>query len=275
MRIDVLTLFPEMFQSVLEHGLLRIAQEKSLVHVRLTNIRDFASDKRGTVDERPYGGGPGMLLLCDPVFRAVEAVESANSAAEQRGQVLFGGGVPFESSEFGQPRRLLLSPQGRRLCPDLIQELAEESWLILICGHYEGLDERIRQGLEPEEVSVGDYVLSGGELPAMVLMDALVRFRPGVLGDPESAYEDSFSNDFQGLEYPQFTRPRDYRGMSVPNILLSGNHAAIASWRREQGLKKTALRRPDLLVAKQQSSDNGMLSDGPSGEINNGIDGAN
>ncbi len=224
MRIDILTLFPEVFAPFLESSIVGRAARAGLVSIACVNFRDFARDKHRSVDDKPFGGGPGMVLLCEPLFAAVEQVEHD---AEQK------------------PLRVLLSPQGERLTQSLAGQLAREPWLVLLCGHYEGFDERIRIGLDAREVSIGDFVLSGGESAAMVLIDAVVRLLPGALGDANSAVEESFSAGT--LEYPQYTRPREFRGMAVPEVLVSGNHAEIAAWRKEQSLRRTAERRPDLL----------------------------
>jgi len=227
MRVDILTLFPQMFEPVLRESILRIAQEKGVVTVHVHDLRPFGEGRRRSVDDRPFGGGPGMVLMCGPVFRAVEAVEGLAQ---------------------GRARRVLMSPQGRRLTHELARQLAGEERLLVICGHYEGYDERIPLGLEAQEVSIGDYVLTGGELPAMVLVDAVVRLVPGVLGDAASSERDSFADGLLG--YPQYTRPRVFRGMAVPDVLLSGDHERIARWRREQAKLRTAQRRPDLLMRR-------------------------
>ncbi len=227
MRIDVITLFPEVFAGFLDTSIPRIAREKGLVEVRLHNLRDYAEDERGTVDDRPYGGGPGMVLLCEPVFAAAEDVLGAD----------------------GEASLIMLCPQGEKFDQALAEELSLLPRLVLLAGHYEGFDERIRLGLSPREISIGDYVLSGGEVPAMVLMDAVIRLIPGVLGDERSAREDSFSQGL--LEYPQYTRPRDYRGMQVPEVLLSGNHGLVAKWRAQQALERTKARRRDLLADRK------------------------
>ena len=211
-RFDVLTLFPGLFGGFLGESILGRAIEKGLVRVVLTDIRDHAEGKHRQVDDRPFGGGPGMVLMAPPV---VAAVEAAREAAEPPG------------------RLLALTPRGRRLDQAFVRELATEPRLILLCGRYEGFDERIMETLDPEPLSVGDYVLSGGEVAAMVVIDAVMRLIPGVLGDAESAIEESFSPDV-GLEHPQYTRPREFRGRAVPEVLLGGDHAAIARWRREQ-----------------------------------------
>ncbi len=224
MRIDILTLFPEMFESPLNFSILKRAQEEGLVAITLTNIRDFATDKYRKVDDKPYGGGPGMVMMPGPVFDCFEHVEKL---APQRGRVI------------------LLTPQGRRFDQAKARELAREERLILIAGRYEGFDERIRIGLGAEQLSIGDYVLNGGELAALVIIDAVVRLLPGALGDEDSAKDDSFSAGL--LEYPQYTRPEDFRGLKVPDILLSGDHAKIAQWRRRQARERTQTWRPDLL----------------------------
>ena len=229
MRIDVLTIFPRWFALLWSDGIPRIAQEKGLADFHAHDLRDFAEDKRRSVDDRPYGGGPGMVLMPGPVFEAVEA-------AEAQGQAV-GLVTP--------PRRILLTPQGRRFDQAMAEELAAEPWLLLVCGRYEGFDERIHEGLCAEGLSIGDYVLSGGEPAAGVVMDAVVRLLPGALGHGDSAATDSFSDGI--LSWPQFTRPVEFRGMKVPDVLLSGDHARIAAWRREQALRKTARHRPDLL----------------------------
>ncbi len=223
MRIDVITLFPEVFAGFLACGIPRIAQEKGLVQVNFVNLRDYADDERGTVDDRPFGGGPGMVLMCKPVFAAVEAVAAGDADA----------------------RLIMLSPQGERFTQAAARELALEKRLVLLAGRYEGFDERIRVGLRPREISIGDYVLSGGEVPAMVLIDSVVRLLPGALGDERSAEEESFSKGL--LEYPHYTRPREFRGMAAPDVLLSGNHGEIAKWRAAQSLERTRERRKDLL----------------------------
>lgn len=224
MRVDLLTLFPAVFEPYLASSIVGRAISQGLVEVECTDYREFARDKHRSVDDRPFGGGPGMLLMCGPVFEALEHVEAEHE---------------------GGPVRILLTPQGTRLTQEIVAELAEKPWLLIVCGHYEGFDERIRIGLKAREISVGDYVLSGGEPAAMVLIDALVRLIPGALGDATSAGDDSFSQGV--LEYPQYTRPREFRGMKVPDVLLSGNHGEIAAWRAEQARVRTAARRPDLL----------------------------
>lgn len=232
MRIDVLTLFPEVFTPYLTTSIAGRAIAKGLVDVRCVNFRDFAVDKHRSVDDRPFGGGPGMLLMCGPIFDALETIEGERD---------------------GNPTRVLLTPQGRRLNQSMVATLAKVPWLLLVCGHYEGFDERVRTGIDAQEVSVGDYVLSGGEPAAIVLIDAVIRLLPGALGDERSAQEESFADG--RLEYPQYTRPRSFRGMDVPEVLLSGDHGQVEAWRREQSLKRTLQRRPDLLRAENREQD--------------------
>lgn len=232
LRIDVLTLFPGVFQPLLHASILGIAREKGLVSYHLHDIRDYSPDKHGKVDDRPYGGGPGMVMRCEPVFRAYEAVRQMD---ERRG------------------RSLLLTPQGSRLQQRTVRELSRSERLILLCGHYEGFDERIRRGLPVEEVSVGDFVLTGGEVAAMAVVDATVRLVPGVLGHSRAAEMDSFADGL--LEYPHYTRPPEYRGMKVPEVLLSGHHGKIRRWRQEQAARRTKSRRADLLQEKDTNGD--------------------
>jgi len=223
MRIDILTLFPEMFQSPFSTSILKRAIDRGLVSVNLHNIRDYTHDKHHTVDDYPYGGGAGMVLKPEPIFEAVESVKPES------------GEVPI----------ILLSPQGRPFSQQVAQELSKYSRLILICGRYEGVDERVHSHLVTDEISIGDYVLSGGELAAMVVVEAVVRLLPGVLGSEASPLDDSHVAGL--LEYPQYTRPAVFRDWSVPEVLLSGNHAQIAKWRHEQAILRTLERRPELL----------------------------
>ena len=224
MRIDVLTLFPEMFESPLDASILKRAQDSGIVQVACTNIRDFARDNYRKVDDKPYGGGPGMVLMPGPVS---ECFDHVRALAPEPGRVI------------------MLTPQGRLFDQAMARELSQETRLIFLAGRYEGFDERIRVGLNAEPVSIGDYVLSGGELAAMVMIDAVVRLLPGALGDDASSVEESFSEGL--LEYPHYTRPEVYRDMKVPDILLSGDHAKIAQWRKDQSLARTREWRPDLL----------------------------
>lgn len=233
MRFDVITLFPNMFEGYLSQSLLKLAIQRGLVQVKLWNFRDWAVGKRKSVDDKPYGGGPGMLIMCPPVFDAVEAVQQ-------------------ETDKPGQ--LVMLTPQGRKLDQKFVEELAQHERLLLLCGRYEGFDDRIRQGLQPLEVSVGDFICNGGEVPAMLVIDAVIRLIPGVLGDETSHKYESFSESGL-LEYPQFTRPREFRGMTVPNVLLNGNHAEIARWQRRESLKRTRERRSDLVPPDTHDED--------------------
>src|SRR5712691_10856875 len=221
MKIDVLTLFPGMFVGPLDESIIKRARESGLLDLAIHNLRDYAHDRHKTVDDRPFGGGPGMLLKPEPIFEVIEKL--AQDAT----------------------RVILLSPAGRTFNQPIARELAEAKHLLLVSGHYEGFDERVREQLADDELSIGDYVLTNGALPAMVIIDAMTRLLPGVLGDEESAQEESFSHGL--LEYPQYTRPADFRGMKVPDVLLSGDHAEIARWRGEQARLRTSERRPDLL----------------------------
>lgn len=227
MLIDIITIFPDMFRPVLEESMIRIAREKGKAEIRLTDLRGFATDRHRSVDGRPFGGGPGMILKVEPVVKAVRALESEGPA----------------------PLRVLMSPQGERFTQGLAGELARAERLIIIAGHYEGYDERIREILRPREISIGDYVLTGGEIPAMVVIDAVVRLLPGVLG-AEDAHE--FESHGSGaLEYPQYTRPPEFEGHRVPEVLKSGDHARVDEWRRAQALKRTRRRRPDMLEGRE------------------------
>lgn len=253
MRIDVLTIFPEMCEGVFRSSILGKAQDKGLVTLNAVNFRDYSGNKHQTVDDYPYGGGGGMVLKPEPIFAAVEAVIA--QAAGERAQLPQEGHDPapadgpedLSSLERKRPRVILMCPQGAPFTQAKAEELAQESHLILICGHYEGYDERIREHLVTDELSIGDYVLTGGELPAMVVTDSVVRLLPGVLGNESSAVTDSFSTGL--LEYPHYTRPADFRGWMVPDVLLSGHHAKVDLWRKEQSLRRTVERRPDLLEA--------------------------
>lgn len=229
MIFDVVTIFPEFFKSILEHGILRRVIEGGHATVRLHNLRDFTSDAHRSVDDRPFGGGPGMVFKPEPLFRAVEAIRRD---------------APDET-----PRVILLTPQGRVFSQQTAAALSDESRLILISTRYEGVDERVATHLATDEISIGDYVLSGGELPAAVLMEAVSRLLPGALGNEESAENESFATGEEGitLDFPHFTRPADFRGLKVPDVLLSGNHQEIAAWRRRQAVLKTRRTRPDLI----------------------------
>jgi len=242
MRINVLTLFPEVFVPFVETSIIGRAVAAGLVEFAFTQLRDFSEDKHRSVDDKPFSGGAGMVLACGPVFRAVEQIESCSDP----GLV-----------------KILLTPQGERLTQPLVRELTQAEELLLICGRYEGFDERIRQGLDLREVSIGDFIVSGGESAAAVLIDAVVRLLPGALGDEASTHEESFENGL--LEYPQYTRPRVFRGMVVPEVLVSGDHARIEAWRREQAIERTQRRRPDLTkkktVFRQQESEDESETD--------------
>jgi len=226
MRVDILTIFPGIFEGPLSESLLGRAIAEGLLDMRVHDIRDFATDKHRQVDDSSFGGGPGMVMKPGPVFAAVESLGE------------------------GPKRILLLSPAGRRLDQPLVRELAAEPRLVLICGRYEGVDERVVEGLPAEEVSIGDYVLSGGEIPALVVLEAVTRLVPGVVGKEESVQQDSFGNGL--LDHPHYTRPREFRGMAVPDVLVSGNHEQIERWRRDASLEKTRRNRPDLLEDRQE-----------------------
>lgn len=226
MRIDIITIFPKMFSPVLNESIIKRAQAKGLVKINIHNLRDFSLDKHRKVDDRPFGGGPGMVFCPEPIFRAVESIKNSRLKTQNS-------------------KVILLTPQGRKLDQQLARELSKCKHLILICGHYEGVDERVRQKLVTDEISIGDYVLTCGELPAMVLIDAVVRLIPEVLGKSQSTHFESFSQGL--LEYPQYTRPAVYRGLKVPKILMSGNHKLIARWRKEKAIEITRKKRPDLL----------------------------
>lgn len=221
MKIDVLTLFPAMFAGPLDESIVKRARENGLLDVKIHNLRDWTHDRHKTVDDRPFGGGPGMLLKPEPLFEAIECLKREKT------------------------RVILLSPAGRPFTQAIAQALAAQDDLLLVTGHYEGFDERVREALADDELSIGNYVLTNGALPAMVVIDAVVRLLPGALGDEASAHDESFSAGL--LEYPQYTRPAEFRGMKVPDILISGNHAGIKKWRREQAKARTRKRRPDLL----------------------------
>ena len=242
MQFDIFTLFPDICAAYLRESILQRAQAAGLVSVHLHNIRDYSDDKHHTTDDLPYGGGGGMVMKPEPIFTAVESVlgtsnfklQTSNDPLEERPTSTF------------QPPIILLTPQGRPFTQTVAQELTQHERLLLICGRYEGFDERIRQHLATDEISIGDYVLTGGELGALVIVDAVTRLLPGVLGDPTGAEDDSHASGL--LEYPHYTRPPDFRGWRVPDILLSGDHARVARWRRQESLRRTFLRRPDLLL---------------------------
>lgn len=259
MKFDILTLFPNMFCSPFRESILGRAIEKGLIEIRAINIRDFALDKHQVVDDAPYGGGQGMVMKIEPIARAIEWVKSQNPSA----------------------RTIYLTPQGKQFNQDMARAFSSQLPLILLCGRYEGVDERVRELFIDEEISIGDYVLTGGELAAMVFIDAVSRLLPGVLGSDRSAEEDSFSEssrtDFHSLlEYPQYTRPLNFRGSEVPQVLLSGNHSAISLWRRKEALKRTSMRRPDLLAKANLSNEDRKLLEeihlwGRTDKVGNGV----
>jgi tRNA (guanine37-N1)-methyltransferase len=222
-KIDVLTLFPGMFAGPLDESIIMRARKAGLLDLKVHNLRDWTHDRHKTVDDRPFGGGPGMLLKPEPIFEAVESLRREKT------------------------RVILMSPAGRKFSQGIARELAQQEDLLFVTGHYEGFDERIRETLASDELSIGDYVLTNGALPVMVVIDAVTRLIPGVLGDDESSHDESFSAGGAGLEYPQYTRPAEFRGMKVPDVLVSGHHAEIEKWRREQAKKRTEERRPDLM----------------------------
>lgn len=243
MQIDIFTLFPEIFPTYLEASILKRARAAGLLKVSVHNIRDYTTDKHQVADDEPYGGGGGMVMKPEPIFAAVEAVL----------------GAPPEAPV------ILLSPQGRLINQEIAQELSQLEHLALLCGRYEGVDERVRQHLVTDEISIGDYVLTGGELPALVLIDAVARLLPGALGDPDGARDDSHATGL--LEHPHFTRPPEFRGWEVPAILRSGDHARIERWRRQQALRRTARRRPDMLAKLDLSEeDQGLLAETDAGD---------
>ena len=250
MKIGILTLFPNMFKGPFDESIVKRAQERGLVEIKIHNLRDWAVDERGTVDDRPFGGGVGMILKPEPIFAAIEEILGTRQQAlgnSQKEETNAYSLVPSASV-------VLLSPQGKLFNQEKARELSKLENLTLICGHYEGVDERVREHLADEELSIGDYILTGGELPAMVLTDAIVRLIPGVLEKPEAVESESFSAlarpGLANLEFPQYTRPENFRGWKVPEILLSGNHQKIEKWRQEQSTKSTQEKRPDLLKEK-------------------------
>lgn len=236
MKIDVLSLFPEMFTGVFNHSILKRAQDNGAVTYQVTNFRDYSKNKHKNVDDYPYGGGAGMVLTPQPVFDAVSSLKEGS---------------------LKPPRVILLCPQGERFTQAKAEEFAKEEHLIFVCGHYEGYDERIRENLITDEISIGDFVLTGGELASMVVIDSVTRLLPGVLGNETSAPKDSFSSGM--LEHPHYTRPATFEGHSVPDVLLSGNHAAINKWRLKESLRRTWTRRPDLLESKELSKEEQKL----------------
>jgi len=236
MRCDVLTLFPELIHAVGSQSMMKRAQDKGLLTLHVHNLRDYTDDPHRTADDTPYGGGGGMVMKAGPIFRAIDSIKQS----------------------LGEIRIILPSPQGIRFSHGLARNLSQETRpLMIICGHYEGIDERVRTHLPVEEISLGDYVLTGGELPALVMIDAAMRLIPGVLGDPHSAQQESFVESL--LDFPQFTKPYEIRGMVVPDILMSGNHEAVRRWRRKESLRQTLLKRPDLLDRHSWNSEDRQL----------------
>ncbi|MFW6294226.1 MAG: tRNA (guanosine(37)-N1)-methyltransferase TrmD [Halanaerobium sp.] len=248
MFFDILTLFPEMFKGPFGESILKRARNKDLIDIKTINIRDFAEDKHHTADDAPYGGGAGMVMKAGPIYRAWENAQAGRSQSS---------------------KTILMSPQGERLNQKMVKELSEEAGLTIICGHYEGIDERIRDSIVDREISIGDYVLTGGELPAMILVDSISRLINGVLGDADSCKKDSFYSGL--LEHPHYTRPREFRGLKVPDVLLSGNHQKIERWRKKESLRRTYERRKDLLETKDLSEEEKELLEEiksePKGEI--------
>ncbi|MBU1124823.1 MAG: tRNA (guanosine(37)-N1)-methyltransferase TrmD [Candidatus Omnitrophica bacterium] len=234
MRIDIITIFPKMFEPILNESILKRAQAKKKVIIKVHNLRDYTKDKHGKVDDYPFGGGPGMVLCAQPIFDAVRKIKRALNVKHKTTKII------------------LLCPQGKTLTQRIAKRLTAYTQLILICGHYEGIDERVRSHLVNEEISIGDYVLTGGELPSMVLVDCITRLIPGVLGDKNSLNFESFEGNL--LEHPQYTRPAKFRGKPVPEILLSGNHQKIETWRKDQSLKRTIQRRPELLTRSNRGT---------------------
>jgi tRNA (guanine37-N1)-methyltransferase len=237
MRIDIVTLFPEICRAPLNESMMKRAQEKRIVDVQIHNLRDWTTDKHHVVDDTPFGGGQGMVMKPEPIFAAVEDLRKQTSNAQR----------PTFNVQLKRPKVILMSPTGRRFDQRMAAQLSQESHLIIVCGHYEGVDHRVIEHLIDMEISIGDYVLTNGAIAAIVFVDAIVRLLPGTLGHERSAVDDSFSAERSGLEGPQYTRPAEFRGWKVPEVLLSGNHAEIAKWRKEQAIKRTCENRPDLL----------------------------
>ncbi|HCG28014.1 MAG TPA: tRNA (guanosine(37)-N1)-methyltransferase TrmD [Lentisphaeria bacterium] len=231
MRIDIITLFPEIFFGPLGCSIVGRAMKNGIVEINAVNLRDYTHDRHQTVDDKPFGGGPGMLMKPEPLFEAVEALRKDDTKV------------------------ILTGPRGEQFSQKIASELAQESHLVIVCGHYEGVDERVRKHLVDREISIGDYILTSGNLPAMVMCDALVRLMPGALGCDESDVDESFSTESGFLEYPQYTRPADFRGWTVPDVLLSGNHALIEKWRRNEAFLETLRRRPDLALKNESKSE--------------------
>ena len=248
MKIDIVTLFPEICRAPLNESMMKRAQEKRIVDVQIHNLRDWTTDKHHIVDDAPFGGGQGMVMKPEPIFAAVEDLkrQTLNSdesrAGAQRSTLNTQSNIRLQTSKI-----ILMSPTGRRFDQQMAAQLSQESHLIIVCGHYEGVDHRVIEHLIDMEISIGDYILTNGAIAAVVFVDAIVRLLPGTLGHEQSAVDDSFSSERSGLEGPQYTRPAEFRGWKVPEVLLSGNHAEIAKWRKEQAMKRTRQNRPDLL----------------------------
>lgn len=259
MRFEVFTLLPEVFPAYLETSILKRARERGLIDVRIHNIREYARDKHHTTDDMPYGGGGGMVMKPEPVFEAVESVlglrDSTTKNTEDTEKLIKESSVNSAPSvvKSSSPPIILLTPQGRVFDQSIARELAQHPRIALLCGRYEGVDERIREHLVTDEISIGDYVLTGGELPALILIDAVARLLPGVLGDPTGAEDDSHAMGL--LEYPHYTRPPEFRGWKVPEVLLSGDHGKIEQWRRQQALERTFRKRPDMLEKAELTQD--------------------
>jgi tRNA (guanine37-N1)-methyltransferase len=237
MRIDIVTLFPEICRAPLNESMMKRAQEKGAVDIHIHNLRDWTADKHHIVDDTPFGGGQGMVMKPEPIFAAVEELRQQTSNAQR----------PTFNVQLKAPKVILMSPTGRRFDQQMAAQLSQESHLIIVCGHYEGVDHRVIEHLIDMEISIGDYVLTNGAIAAVVFVDAIVRLLPGTLGHERSAVDDSFSSERSGLEGPQYTRPAEFRSWKVPEVLLSGNHAEITKWRKEQAIKRTRENRPDLL----------------------------
>ena len=237
MRIDIVTLFPEICRAPLNESMMKRAQEKRIVDVQIHNLRDWTTDKHHIVDDAPFGGGQGMVMKPEPIFAAVEDLRQQPSNVQRS----------TSNVQLKTPKVILMSPTGRRFDQQMAAQLSQESHLIIVCGHYEGVDHRVIEHLIDMEISIGDYILTNGAIAAVVFVDAIARLLPGTLGHERSAVDDSFSSERSGLEGPQYTRPAEFRGWKVPEVLLSGNHAEIAKWRKEQAMKRTRENRPDLL----------------------------
>ena len=244
MWIDIVTLFPEICRAPLNESMMKRAQEKGAVDIHIHNLRDWTTDKHHIVDDAPFGGGQGMVMKPEPIFAAVEDLRKQTSNSDESRA---GAQRPTFNFQLKTPKVILMSPTGRRFDQQMAAQLSQESHLIIVCGHYEGVDHRVIEHLIDMEISIGDYVLTNGAIAAAVLVDAIVRLLPGTLGDEQSAVDDSFSSEHSALEAPQYTRPAEFRGWKVPEVLLSGNHAEIAKWRKEQAIKRTRENRPDLL----------------------------